>query len=111
MGKIIKIANGQGFWGDSVDAPLELINNADINYLTLDYLAEVTMAIMQKQYNKSTDRGYANDFVDFIDQSMDIIISKNIKIITNAGGVNPYQCSLKLKEILNILIKFKCYKH
>ena len=98
MGKIIKIANGQGFWGDSVDAPLELINNADINYLTLDYLAEVTMAIMQKQYNKSKDMGYANDFVDFIDQSMDIIISKNIKIITNAGGVNPYRCAEEIKK-------------
>jgi len=98
MGKIIKIANGQGFWGDSVDAPLELINNADINYLTLDYLAEVTMAIMQKQYNKSIDRGYANDFVDFIDQSMDIIISKKIKIITNAGGVNPYSCAEEIKK-------------
>ena len=98
MSKIIKIANGQGFWGDSVDAPFDLINNADIDYLTLDYLAEVTMAIMQKQYNKSKDRGYANDFVDFVDKSMDMILSKNLKIITNAGGVNPYKCAEEIKK-------------
>ena len=98
MSKIIKIANGQGFWGDSVDAPLQLIRNADIDFLTLDYLAEVTMAIMQKQYNKNIDRGYATDFVDLVSKSADMIISKNIKIITNAGGVNPYKCAEKIKE-------------
>ena len=47
--KIVKIANGQGFWGDSLTAPINLIDNADIDYLTLDYLAEVTLSIMQKQ--------------------------------------------------------------
>ena len=98
MSKTIKIANGQGFWGDSIDAPIELIENADINYLTLDYLAEVTMAIMQKQFSKNNDRGYAYDFVDFIDKSADSIISKDIKIITNAGGVNPYRCAEEIKK-------------
>ena len=98
MSKIIKIANGQGFWGDSVDAPLKLIQNADIDFLTLDYLAEVTMAIMQKQYNKNPERGYATDFVHLIDKSADLIISRDIKIITNAGGVNPYKCAEEIKE-------------
>jgi len=98
MNKNIKIANGQGFWGDSVDAPLDLINNADIHYLTLDYLAEVTMAIMQKQYNKNKDRGYAHDFIDFVENSADSIINKGVKIITNAGGVNPYKCAEQIKE-------------
>ena len=51
--KVIKIANGQGFWGDSADAPFDLIKYSEIDYLTLDYLAEVTMAIMQKQYNNN----------------------------------------------------------
>ena len=98
MSKIIKIANGQGFWGDSVDAPAELVNNAEINYLTLDYLAEVTMAIMQKQFNKNPDRGYAYDFVDFIEKTMTPILDKNIKIITNAGGVNPHKCAEEIKK-------------
>ena len=80
MNRKINIANGQGFWGDSIDAPSKLIKNADIDYLTLDYLAEVTMAIMQKQYNNNPERGYASDFVDFIEESMDLILSKKIKI-------------------------------
>ena len=105
MNKIIKIANGQGFWGDSVDAPFKLIQDADIDFLTLDYLAEVTMAIMQKQYNKNSNRGYATDFVDLIDKSADLIISKNIKIITNAGGVNPYKCAEEIKKITSDKIK------
>ena len=66
MAKTIKIANGQGFWGDSVDAPVKLIQNSSLDYLTLDYLAEVTMAIMQKQYNKDPKTGFASDFVIFI---------------------------------------------
>ena len=98
MSKIIKIANGQGFWGDSVNAPIELVNNAKIDYLTLDYLAEVTMAIMQKQFNKNPNRGYAYDFVDFIEGEMASILEKNIKIITNAGGVNPYKCAEEIKQ-------------
>ena len=77
----LKIANGQGFWGDSVDAPYKLIKNADIDYITLDYLAEVTMAIMQKQYSKNSMRGYAIDFVQLVEKSMELLISKDIKII------------------------------
>ena len=66
MNKIIRIGNGQGFWGDSIDAPVNLIKSGNLDYLTLDYLAEVTMAIMQKQRNKNPHMGYASDFVDFI---------------------------------------------
>ena len=66
MSKSINIANGQGFWGDSVDAPYSLIRNSSIDYLTLDYLAEVTMAIMQKQKNRNPEMGFATDFVDFV---------------------------------------------
>ena len=98
MKQTVNIANGQGFWGDSIQAPIDLIKNANIDYLTLDYLAEVTMSIMQKQKNKNSKQGYANDFVEFISNVNDDIIKKNIKIITNAGGVNPEECSKKLKE-------------
>ena len=99
MKKLVNIANGQGFWGDSIQAPIDLVKNANIDYLTLDYLAEVTMSIMQKQKNKNSKQGYANDFVEFISNVSDDIIKKNIKIITNAGGVNPEECSKKLKEL------------
>ena len=97
--KIVKIANGQGFWGDSLSAPVDLIDSADIDYLTLDYLAEVTLSIMQKQKNKNSDLGYAHDFIKLIELKINEIVDKKIKIITNASGVNPVKCSELIKKI------------
>ena len=101
MSKIIKIANGQGFWGDSIDAPVNLINDGPIDYLTLDYLAEVTLSIMQRQKIKNPKAGYARDFVDLISRIIPDIVDKNIKVITNAGGVNPIACRDALLEVAN----------
>ena len=99
--KQIKIANGQGFWGDSIDAPKELIRSADINYLTLDYLAEITLSIMQKQKTKNSKRGYAQDFVNLISETAVVLKDRKIKVVSNAGGVNPSQCSIEIKKILD----------
>ena len=99
MSKVIRIANGQGFWGDSIDAPVRLINDGPIDYLTLDYLAEVTLSIMQRQKLKRPDTGYARDFVELIDRVLPDLVSKNIKVISNAGGVNPEACRDALLEI------------
>ena len=99
MSKVIRIANGQGFWGDSIDAPVKLINDGPIDYLTLDYLAEVTLSIMQRQKLKRPDAGYAHDFVELIDRVLPALVSKNIKVISNAGGVNPEACRDALLEI------------
>ncbi|OUX37185.1 MAG: ATPase [Candidatus Pelagibacter sp. TMED273] len=99
MNKTIKIANGQGFWGDSIDAPYNLIKYGDIDYLTLDYLAEVTLSIMQRQKLKNPKKGYATDFVDLIKRVISDILEKDIKIVTNAGGVNPEVCR---DELLNL---------
>ena len=80
----IKIANAQGFWGDSVNAPVEMLKYGDIDYLTLDYLAEVTLSIMQRQKNKNSKFGYAFDFVDLIDRNLNMIIDyPKLKIILN----------------------------
>ena len=106
--KKIRISNGQGFWGDSPQAPIDLVNHTDIDYLTMDYLAEVTLSIMQKQKNKNPKAGYATDFIRFLEESLLTIKDKKIKIITNAGGVNPIQCQqeiLKIAKSLNIDIK------
>lgn len=99
MDKIVKIANGQGFWGDSGQAPIDLIEKADIDYLTMDYLAEVTLSIMQKQKNKNPNAGYALDFILFLKKTLPLIKKNNVKVVTNAGGVNPYECR---KQILNL---------
>ena len=98
MKKMIRIANAQGFWGDSVNAPVEMLKYGDIDYLTLDYLAEVTISIMQRQKLKNPNLGYAKDFVDLVVDNIDLIKQNNIKIITNAGGANPIACAKAIKS-------------
>ena len=65
-GAMIRIANGQGFWGDWLEAPVRLVNGGPLDYLTLDYLAEVTMSILQKQRKTEPALGYARDFPPLI---------------------------------------------
>jgi Acyclic terpene utilisation family protein AtuA len=89
---MIRIANGQGFWGDSLHAPLEQIRRGPIDYLTLDYLAEVTMSILQKQRSRDPRFGYARDFPGFIGEAARDIVECKVKVIANAGGVNPDAC-------------------
>ena len=94
----IRIANGQGFWGDSVDAPAKLVRGGAIDYLTLDYLAEVTMSIMQRQKSKNPKAGYASDFVNIMRAVFPELIEKEIKVVTNAGGVNLDSCFEALRD-------------
>lgn len=93
MKEKIKIASGQGFWGDLIDAPYHQVTKGDIDYLVMDYLAEVTMSILQKQKNKNPKLGYARDIPDLLKKILPIAKEKNIKIITNGGGVNPQACA------------------
>src|SRR5687767_12922580 len=97
--KPIRIANGQGFWGDSLQAPIELVRRGPIDYLTLDYLAEITMSIMQKQRAKDPRSGYARDFVAMIEQILPDLVEKNIKVVANAGGVNNAACRDAVVEV------------
>lgn len=90
--KTIRIANGQGFWGDSLQAPIEQVRRGPIDYLTLDYLAEITMSIMQKQRARDPRSGYARDFVSMIEEILPDLVERNIKVVANAGGVNPEAC-------------------
>ncbi len=90
--KKVRIANGQGFWGDSLEAPVELVRRGPIHYLTLDYLAEVTMSIMQKQRARDPRAGYARDFVGLIERVLPDVVEKEITVIANAGGVNCDAC-------------------
>jgi len=89
---MIRIANGQGFWGDSLEAPLEQIRRGPIDYLTLDYLAEITMSILQKQRTRNPRAGYARDFVDMMERGLPDLVRGNVKVVANAGGVNPEAC-------------------
>lgn len=97
--RTIRIGNGQGFWGDSIDAPIELFKTGNLDYLTLDYLAEVTMSIMQRQKLKNPETGYAHDFIDFIERILPDRENIKTRIISNAGGVNPKSCSKRLIQM------------
>jgi len=97
--KVVRVANGQGFWGDSVDAPFGLLEGGPIDYLGMDYLAEVTLSIMMRQKLRNPAAGYATDFLDFVRRALPMLVEKNVKVITNAGGLNPAACRSKIFEI------------
>ncbi len=96
---MIRIANGQGFWGDSLDAPVQQVRRGPIDYLTLDYLAEVTMSILEKQRSRDPKAGYARDFVDLIARLLPELRDRRVRVIANAGGVNPMGCRDALLEV------------
>src|SRR5579883_1905142 len=96
---MIRIANGQGFWGDSLEAPVEQVRRGPIDYLTLDYLAEITMSILQKQRARDPRAGYARDFVEMIGRVLPDLIERRVRVIANAGGVNPAACRDAVLEI------------
>lgn len=101
--KTIRIANGQGFWGDSLEAPIQLVARGPIDYLTLDYLAEITMSILQKQKARDPQAGYARDFLYVVGRVLPQCLERNIKIIANAGGVNPQACVAGLAGVVKKL--------
>ena len=88
----VLVANGQGFWGDSLLGPIRLCREGPLDYLTLDYLAEVTMSILQKQLLRDPKAGFATDFVKMIGRTAPELVKKGIKVVANAGGVNPMAC-------------------
>src|SRR5215203_3446429 len=96
---MIRIANGQGFWGDWLEAPVRLIEGGPIDYLILDYLAEVTMSILQKQKQADPNLGFARDFPTLIGRVSKKLRERNVKVIANAGGVNPVACA---REVLRL---------
>src|SRR5579862_2320553 len=96
---MIRIANGQGFWGDWLEAPVRLVEQGPIDYLILDYLAEITMSILQKQKQEDPALGYARDFPPLIGRIAKRLRERNIKVIANAGGVNPVACAQQVLKI------------
>jgi hypothetical protein len=102
MGKTVHIANAAGFWGDDPDAPARLLRQAqDVHYLTLDYLAEVSMSILARQMQKDPATGYAGDFLHVMRALAPLFQSgRKFRVITNAGGLNPRACAAACASIL-----------
>ena len=94
---MIRVANGQGFWGDWLEAPARLVEQGPIDYLTLDYLAEVTMAVLEKQRQRNPELGYAADFPPLMERVAPGLKQRRIRVVTNAGGLNPSACA---REVL-----------
>src|SRR5215470_7548570 len=92
MTEVVRIANGSAFWGDSQEAPMELLRGGPLDYLTLDYLAEITMSILQKLKARDPRAGFAHDFPAMIRRGARDIAERGMKIVTNAGGMNPGGC-------------------
>lgn len=95
----IRIGNGMGFWGDSVRGPVQLVERGSIDYLTMDFLAEITMSILRKARNRSASAGYATDFLDVLERVLPACREKGIKVVANAGGVNLEACADACEEV------------
>jgi hypothetical protein len=97
--RTVRVGNGQGFWGDDVDAPVELLRGGPIDYIGMDYLAEVTLSIMMRQKLKDPRLGYAPDFVDFVRRVLPEVRERGVRILSNAGGLNPRACRQRIFEV------------
>jgi len=103
MKEKIRIASGQCFWGDLLEAPYHQVTKGPVDYLVIDYLAEVTRSSLQKQKKKNPELGYARDIPELMKRILPVCIEKEIKIITNGGGVNPFSCAQEVKKVANSL--------
>ena len=98
----IRIGNGCGFWGDNLDAPIQLAERGTLDYLTLEYLAELTMSILALQKQRDPSAGFAGDFLDVLERlSPALHRQPGLRIVTNAGGMNPLGCAAKARAILD----------
>ena len=99
MTRTVRVAGGQGFWGDWLEAPRRQVDGGPVDYLMLDYLAEVTMSILQKQKERDPAMGYARDFVGAMESVLAAVAERGVKIIANAGGVNPEACAAAVQSM------------
>src|SRR5262245_34945025 len=100
--KRVRIGNGCGFWGDNLDAPVRLASAGRLDYLTLEYLAELTMSILAVQKQKDPAAGFAHDFIDVLGRLGQFLKERpQLKIITNAGGMNPQGCAAKARDVVS----------
>jgi hypothetical protein len=99
--KRVRIGNGCGFWGDNLDAPVRLAAAGRLDYLTLEYLAELTMSILAVQKARDPTAGFATDFIEVLGRLAPILRAQpGLRIVTNAGGMNPHACAAQAQQAL-----------
>src|SRR6185295_3424814 len=104
----IRIGNAGGYWGDDLSALKRQLTGGPLDYITMDFLAEITMSILQKARKANPEHGFAVDFLDQLNECLPIIAERKVKVITNAGGINPIELGRKIVELArkkNIQIK------
>ncbi len=94
--KSIRIGGALGYWGDRTDALPDLLRGGTLDYVIMDYLAEVTMSILQKQRSREPELGYPRDFVPLIRQVLPLLRRNGVRLVTNAGGLNPQGLAVAL---------------
>jgi hypothetical protein len=98
----VRIGNGCGFWGDNVDAPLLLAERGQLDYLTLEYLAELTMSILARLKERDPQAGFASDFLEVLERLTPVLKAQpGLKVVTNAGGMNPGACAARARDLLS----------
>ena len=92
----VRIANASGYWGDDPEALARQVRGGEIDYVTLDFLAEITMVILQRQRERNPELGYAHDFVRMLEPVLPEIVSRGVRVLANAGGVNVPACAARI---------------
>ena len=95
----IRIGNAGGYWGDDLSALERQLRGGRLDYITMDFLAEITMSILRRQQKSNADLGYAVDFLTQLETCLPLIVQKRVKVITNAGGINPIGMGRKIIEL------------
>src|SRR4029453_2869056 len=97
----IRIGNGAGFWGDNLDAPRRLAETGQLDYLTLEYLAELTLSILAQQRSRDPQAGFVPDFLPFLGRLIPFFPAHpRLKTVPNAGGMAPRECARQAAAIL-----------
>jgi hypothetical protein len=102
MADMIRIANAGGYWGDDLAQFRRQLELGPVDYVTLDFLAEITMSILQKQRARDPRAGYARDFVAQVEEALPLLRERGAKVVTSAGGVNPLGCRGALLEMAQL---------
>ncbi|MEY4338151.1 MAG: putative Ribokinaselike domain, partial [Actinomycetota bacterium] len=99
----VRIANCSGFFGDRLSAAREMVDGGPIDVLTGDWLAELTMLILHKQRSRNSELGYAGTFITQMEQVLATCVERGIKVVTNAGGLNPAGCAARVRDVADRL--------
>lgn len=99
----VRLGAGSAFWGDMLEPAVEIAKKGNVKYLGFDHLAELTMSILQRQKNKNSSMGYIRDIIPWMEAILPISQPKRIKLITNAGGVNPRSAAEQVAQVAKSL--------